>query len=179
MKYILSKYKMQCKVFLSSWWCLLWANFHNKLYWFLSSTGTLPHWLTIFLHSSGRRPISEDLQCARYEWWEHRGYHMATQRYEISHQVLKNISRVSTANEWNTFQHEKSNFLSLSDRVMFYLLYQHQWNNKPFDFCSERPNLLCYCSNAIFSHVKITCYFQVCRYHVLEWKLTWYSLVFV
>ena len=32
-----------------------------------------------------------------------RGYWMAAQRYEISLRVLKNISRVSTANEWNIF----------------------------------------------------------------------------
>jgi len=89
MKYILSEYKMQCKVFLSSWWCLLWANFHNKLYWFLSCTGTLPHWLTIFLYSLGRRPISEDLQCVRFEWREHRGYHMATQIWNFSSSVEK------------------------------------------------------------------------------------------
>ena len=30
------------------------------------------------------------------------------------------------------FQHEKRNFVSPSDHVMFYLLYKHQWNTKPF-----------------------------------------------
>ena len=30
-----------------------------------------------------------------------RGYYMATRRYKISLRVLKNISQVSTVNEWN------------------------------------------------------------------------------
>ena len=43
---------------------------------------------------------------------------MAAQRYEIYLQVLKNISRVSTANEWNIFLHEKINFLSPRGHVI-------------------------------------------------------------
>ena len=63
----------------------------------------------------------------------HRGYYMAVLRYEIYLRVLKNISRVSAAKEWNIlFQHEKRNYVSPSDHVMFYLLYKHQWNAKPF-----------------------------------------------
>ena len=42
----------------------------------------------------------------------HKGYYMAAPRYEISRRVLKLISRVSAANEWNIFQHEKRNFVS-------------------------------------------------------------------
>ena len=53
----------------------------------------------------------------------HREYYMAVQRYEISLRVFKNI-----------FQHEKRNFVSPSGQVMFYLLYKHQWNAKPFHF---------------------------------------------
>ena len=34
------------------------------------------------------------------------------------------------------FQHEKRNFVSPSGHVMFYLLYKHQWNTKPFHFGS-------------------------------------------
>ena len=65
----------------------------------------------------------------------YRGYYMAAWRYEISLQVLKNISRVSAVNEWNIFfQHEKRNLVSPSGHVMFYLLYKHQWNTKPFHF---------------------------------------------
>ena len=43
-----------------------------------------------------------------------RGYYMAAQGYEISLRVLKNISRVSAANKWNIFQHEKRTFVSPS-----------------------------------------------------------------
>ena len=39
---------------------------------------------------------------------------MAMWGYEISLRVLKNISRVSAANEWNIFQQEKRNFISPS-----------------------------------------------------------------
>ena len=49
---------------------------------------------------------------------------MAARRYEIYLRVLKNISRVSAANEWNNFQHEKKNFVSPSDHVIFFLLYK-------------------------------------------------------
>ena len=35
-----------------------------------------------------------------------------------------------------SFQHEKRNFVSPSGHVMFYLLYKHQWNTKPFHFHS-------------------------------------------
>ena len=42
-----------------------------------------------------------------------RGYYMAAQRYEISLGVLKNIC-----------QHEKRNFVSPSDHVIFFLLYK-------------------------------------------------------
>ena len=34
------------------------------------------------------------------------------------------------------FQHKKRNFLSPSGHVIFYLLYKHQWNTKPFHFNS-------------------------------------------
>ena len=41
--------------------------------------------------------------------------------------VLCNISWASAAIDCNIFQHEKRNFVSPSDHVMFYLLYKHQW----------------------------------------------------
>ena len=35
-------------------------------------------------------------------------------------------------------------------------------------------------ATVIFSHVKITCYFHMLRYHVFVRKLTWYiSMVFI
>ena len=47
---------------------------------------------------------------------------MAAGRYEIYLRVLKNISWVSAANEWNIFQHEKINFVSPSDHVIFFFI---------------------------------------------------------
>jgi len=64
------------------------------------------------------------------------------------------------------FKHERRNFISPSDHVMFYLLYKHQRNAKPFNlnnFWSERCRLLWSHSNGdiftcednmLFSHVK-------------------------
>ena len=53
----------------------------------------------------------------------YRGYYMAARRYQISLWVLKNISRVSAANEWNIFStHQKRNFVSPSGHVMFYFI---------------------------------------------------------
>ena len=99
----------------------------------------------------------------------HRGYYMAVLRYEIYLRVLKNISRVSAAKEWNIlFQHEKRNYVSPSDHVMFYLLYKHQWNAKPFylnSFFGVKGAVYYEAiATVIFSHVKITCYFHFWRY---------------
>ena len=53
----------------------------------------------------------------------YRGYYMAARRYQISLWVLKNISRVSAANEWNIFStRQKRNFVSPSGHVMFYFI---------------------------------------------------------
>ena len=110
--------------------------------------------------------------------------------YEISLRVLKNISRVSTANELNIFQHEKRNFVSPSGHVTFYLfiylfIYYINTSEIPnhFTFRCERHDLLCYHSkgdlftcedNMLFSHVELTCYFHVWRYHIFARKLIWY-----
>ena len=92
---------------------------------------------SLFLHVRNDSPITQ----SRY-----RGYYMAARRYEISLQVLKNIrERVKYF-----FQHEKRNFVSPNDHVIFYLLYKHQWNTKPFyynRFWYERRDLLCSHSN--------------------------------
>ena len=67
----------------------------------------------------------------------YRGYYMAARRYEIYLRVLKNISRVSAANEWNIFQHEKKNFVSPSDHVIFFLLYKMWRFSEDFRLFSE------------------------------------------
>ena len=52
----------------------------------------------------------------RYHSVINRGYYMATRRYKISLRVLKNISQVSTVNEWNILN--KADTSNLSQRFM-------------------------------------------------------------
>ena len=80
------------------------------------------------------------------------------------------------------FQYEKRNFVSPSGRVMFYLLYKHQWNTKPFNlivFWCERHDVWCSLSNSdiftcednmLFSHVKISS-FHAKAHLVCHWGL--------
>ena len=63
--------------------------------------------------------LSVQILCISY-----RGYYMATWRCEIYLRVLKNISLVRCTHSWNIFQHEKINFVSPSDHVIFFLLYK-------------------------------------------------------
>ena len=74
--------------------------------------------------------------------WRYRGYYKVARRYEIFLWVLKNN------------QHAKGNFVSLSDHVMFYLSYKHQWNTKPF-FGLKGTVYYEAIATVIFSHVKI------------------------
>ena len=76
---------------------------------------------------------------------------MTVQKYEISPKELKNFPWVSAANKWNIFELEKRKFVSPSSHGMFYILYKHQWNAKPFHFnffgC-KKCNVLCSHSNS-------------------------------
>ena len=112
----------------------------------------------------------------------HRGYYMAARRYEISLRVLKIFHEWAQRTSEIFFQHEKRNFVSPSGHVIFYLLYKHQWNTKPFHFYSflvwkARFHDVAI-AKVIFSHVKITCYFHIWRYQVFARKLTWYFIGF-
>ena len=105
---------------------------------------------------------------------------MAARRYEISFRVLKNSSRVSTANEWNIFSTRKEKFrISKWPCNILFTIYKHQWTTKPFHFNSFlmwKARFIQYVAIAmvIFSHVKITCYFHMWRYQAFAQKLTWY-----
>ena len=92
----------------------------------------------------------------RIRHYINRGYYMAARRYEISLRVLKNISRVSAANEWNIFNTR--------------LLYKHKWNTKPFHWNSFFP-----AKGAIY-YVAIATVIFSWRYHVYAQKLTWYFI---
>ena len=55
----------------------------------------------------------------------------------MGHRIKRILhGRAEKRNFFSTFQHEKRNFVSPSGQVMFYLLYKHQWNTKPFHFNS-------------------------------------------
>ena len=56
----------------------------------------------------------------------HRGYYMAMQRYEISPRVLKNI-----------FQHEKRNFVSPSNHLIFFSTSARLINHKGLTACKN------------------------------------------
>ena len=103
---------------------------------------------------------------------------MAARRYESFSSSVEKYFTSERSKRVKYFQHEKRNFVSPSDHVMLYLLYKHQWNTKPFPWNSFFPAkcAIYYVAIAtvIFSHVKITCYFHVWRYHVFARKLTWY-----
>ena len=75
---------------------------------------------------------------------------MAARRYEISLRVLKNISRVSVANEWNIFNTRRE--ISYLQAAMWCSIYYINTNEIPNDFTEtvsscERRDLLCSHSN--------------------------------
>ena len=115
----------------------------------------------------------------------HRGYYMAARDkkflfecWKIFHAWVQQTSEIF-------FSTREENFVSPSDRVIFYLLYKHQWNAKPFYLKfsrSERCGLLwshgngdiftCE-DNMLFSHVKISSFREI-------WVITWsYALLTV
>ena len=98
--------------------------------------------------------------------------------------LVNSIETFCCAHSWNSFQHEKRNFVSPSDHihviVMFYLFHKHQWDTKPFHFSSfflwKAWFFYVVEATVIFLQVKITCNFHVWRYHVFAGKLNWYFI---
>ena len=88
---------------------------------------------------------------------------MAVQRYKFLFECCKRFHEWVQQTIEIFFQHEKRNFVSPSDHVMFYLLYKHQWNTKPFHFNSvfaAKGAIYYTCShgNSDTSCVQITCH---------------------
>ena len=116
------------------------------------------------------QPAELDLIFRRY---------MAALRPEISLRALSNISQVSAVNEWNILQHEKRNFVSPRSHAMFYLLYRHRWNTKPFHFNNCLPKKARFnvtLATVIFSPVKVFAqtlnwYFNV--FYIIDWFHSW------
>ena len=107
-----------------------------------------------------------------------RGCYIAARSYEISLQVLTNISQVSAVNEWNIFSTREEKF-RISKRpcnVLFIIQTPMKYqtislfkivNNR------ERRNLLCSHSNGDISLVKITFYFHMSTYYVFPLVFHW------
>ena len=82
---------------------------------------------------------------------------MAAQRYEISLRVLKHVLRVSAANECNSFQHEKRNYLSPRSHVIGNTIEIPNHFTLIF-FCCKRCNLLWSHSNSdLFHGIMFSC----------------------
>ena len=108
---------------------------------------------------------------------------MAVRGYEISLRVLKNISRVSAANEWIYFFNTRRE-ISYRQAAMQCSIYYINTNEIPNHFTlivfwCERCNLLCSHSkgdiftwehNMLFSHVKILS-FRTKAHLVFHWCL--------
>ena len=110
-----------------------------------------------------------------------KGYYITARRYEISLRVLKNISQVSAANQWNIFSTREEKFRISRRQCTVLFIIQTPMKYQTISlfkivFSLERRNLLCSHSNSDISLVKITCYFHMSRYHVFERKLTWFSI---
>ena len=114
-------------------------------------------------------------------WRRNREYYMATRRYEISLRVLKNISQVSAANEWNIFSRREEKFRiskwPCNVLLMYYVNSKELTNH--FTLIGFGVKGAIYyeaIAMVIFLHVKITCYFHLWRYQVFVRKLTWYFI---
>ena len=112
-----------------------------------------------------------------------RGYYMATWRYKISLRVLKNISQVSTVNDWIIFstREEKFHISKRSRNVLFNYINTNELPNHftLIVFWCVMCNLLCghskgdiftFEDNMLFSHVKISS-FRANAYLVFHWCL--------
>ena len=102
---------------------------------------------------------------------------MAAGTYEISPSV-ENYSKGGWHWTNDIVQNEKRNFLSPSGHVMFYSLYRHQWNIKPFHLhvpCERRPSLSNYSHDDLFAHVTITSLFFTSENIAFARNLAWYN----
>ena len=111
----------------------------------------------MFLYKSYYRPLGGDIEDIT---WPRGDTKSLFKCWKIFHEWAQQTSEIF-------FQHEKRNLVSPSAHVMFYLLYKHQWNTKPFHVNSFWFFINCSLSNGdifasednmLFSHVKISCF---------------------
>ena len=106
------------------------------------------------------------------------GCYIAARSYEISLQVLTNISQVSAANDWNIFSTREEKFRSSKWPCNVLFIIQTPMKYQTISLFKivnnrERRNLLCSHSNGDISLVKITFYFHMSRYHVFPLVFYW------
>ena len=107
--------------------------------------------------------------------------HAEIGRDRIFFWMLKNISQVNTANEWNNFSSQEETFCVCHFTCEFYFLWltqmKYRYQNIPLLLMDFRllKSVIYYVTIVmmIIPHAKITCYFHVWGYHVFLWKLTW------
>ena len=92
----------------------------------------------------------------------YRGYYMAARRYEISLLVLKNISRVSAANEWNIFFNTRREISYLQATINTVTLKIKVHLSPlvtiiPLSYHSALFSFFCYLTNALFSLTSWIC----------------------
>ena len=118
------------------------------------------------------------LSCTNLRDVTNRGYYTAAWRYKISLRVLKKISRVSAAYEWNIFstREEKFHISKRPCNVLFIIKTPMKYKTISLQQIFGVKGTIYYeaIATVIFSHVKITCYFHMWRYQVFTRKLTWY-----
>ena len=115
---------------------------------------------------------------SRYRWC-----YMAAWKYKISLRVLKTISQVRAANEWNIFltQEEKFCISKWSCNVLLIIETPMKYKTISLSYtfsCCTRCNSLCSHSNSALFIVKITCYFDVYLYNAVNYQcgLHWATL---
>ena len=107
-----------------------------------------------------------------------RGCYIAARSYEISLQVLTNISQVSAANEWNIFSTREEKFRSSKWPCNVLFIIQTPMKYQTISLFKivnnrERRKLLCSHSNGDISLLKITFYSHMSRYHVFPLVFHW------
>ena len=82
--------------------------------------------------------------------------------------AIRDSNSIRVSKNLNSFEHEKRNSVSPRSHVMFYLLFKHQCDTKPFHlfiflvfFVARGAIYYVARETVIFSLVKITCYFKM------------------
>ena len=105
-------------------------------------SGSLDHNLKFWDLRNGKVSAKpSDSQNCQWNEWLHRDMKFLPKYWKTFHEWVQQTNGIFL----------KRKFISRSSRVMFYLLYKHQWNTKPFHFnffWCKRCSVLCSHSNS-------------------------------